>query len=192
MTHIHRDNLLIPNYSYTDVKRISLAKFYSWPRCFCFDMSLADAQTYSSIILFLQQDSLLCLFLSLSGSKTLARHRHGNRESPTRCQGNQGENMNFFLGIFFCSDKVWESFSAMLLRSRCERGCMCVFPVGPFGWKSFWFSWVCKILLKTDRFTWPCPRPQPFPFYLSGTPVSAGLSSVPANHNMVPERGQKG
>lgn len=45
-------------------------------------------------------------------------------------------------------------------------------------------------LLKADGITWPCPRPQPSPFYPSGMPVSASLSSAPATHNMAPERGQ--
>lgn len=46
-------------------------------------------------------------------------------------------------------------------------------------------------LLKADGITWPCPRPQPSPFYPSGMPLSASLSSAPATHNMAPEWGQK-
>lgn len=68
--------------------------------------------------------------------------------------------------------------------------CVCI-PRGPIWLGKLWFSWVCKFI-KTDGFTWPCPRPWPSPFYPSGMPISASLSSAPATHNMAPERGQKG
>ncbi len=89
--------------------------------------------------------------------------------------------------IFFLK---YESFSATLLRSKCERGCTCVFPVVPFGWENSDLAESAN-LLEANRFTWPCPRPQPSPFYPSGRPISANLSSAPATHNMAPER-QKG
>lgn len=79
----------------------------------------------------------------------------------------------------------------MPLRSECERGCMCVSPVVPFGWESSDLAESANVL-KADRFTWPCPRPQLSPFYPSGRPTSASLTSAPATRNMAPERGQKG
>lgn len=109
MTHIYRDNYVIPIYSHADIKH-NVLPMAGW---FCFDMSLADAKT-SSLIISTEGLALVFISVSLSGSKTLARHHHGNRESPTRCQGNQSENMIFF--FFFFSDKVQVSFSAMLLR----------------------------------------------------------------------------
>lgn len=78
----------------------------------------------------------------------------------------------------------------MLLGSECERGCTYVFPVVPFGWESSDLVESAN-LLKTNGFTWPCPRPQPSPFYPSGTPISASPSLAPATHSMAPERGQK-
>ena len=42
-----------------------------------------------------------------------------------------------------------------------------------------------------SQFTWSCPRPQPFPIYPLGTPVSASQSSTQANRNTGPGRGRK-
>lgn len=134
-----------------------------------------------------------CLFLSLSGSKTLALHHHGNRESPTRCQGNQRENMIFFFGC--CCFLFWQSmrklFCSATLLWAWTWVCMC-FPRGPI-----WFEFSPDLaesasLFVTDGFTWPCPRPRPFQFYPWGTPISASLSSAPATRNKAPEGGQKG
>lgn len=74
----------------------------------------------------------------------------------------------------------------MLLRYECERGCACVYsPVVPLDWERSDLAESANSL-KTDRFIWPCPRPEPSPFYPSGKPVSASLSSAPATHNMAP------
>lgn len=75
-----------------------------------------------------------------------------------------------------------------LLKCECERGCSCVFPVVPLACKSSDFAETAKFL-KPDRFTWPCPRPQPSLFYPSGMPISASLSSAPATRSMAPEGG---
>lgn len=154
-------------------------------------MPPADLKTLSLITSFFYRCTRCCLFLSLSGSKTLALHRHGNRESPHVAKGTREKIWFFFwVLLFFFSDKVWESYSAAPLWAW-TWVCMC-FPCGPI-----WFEFSPDLaesasLFATDGFTWPCPRPRPFRFYLSGTPISASLSSAPATRNKAPEGGQKG
>lgn len=73
----------------------------------------------------------------------------------------------------------------MLLCSKCERGCLCVFPVVPFSWGSSHLAEPAHFL-NSARFTWPCPRPQLSLFYPLNMTPAGSQSSAAANHNMAP------
>lgn len=189
ITHIHRQISYSDLFTYQAqcVQMAWVALLWHVPqkqrlhsRWYCFYRTLMFISVFNS--------------LSLSGFKTLACHCHGNRESPTCCQGNRSKNM-----IFFFWQQVWESFPAMLLCSKCERGytsvcvCLCVwlsvFPVVAFGRESSDLAESANLL---QEFTWPCLQPRPCLFCPSGSPVSASRSWAPATHNMAPGKGQWG
>lgn len=93
---------------------------------------------------------------------SLTWHLHGNRESPTSCQGNQSEN------LFLCFLVVW-----------CDPWVgACVVPLV---WESSEPAYVTGLTL-------PYPQPQPSPSYPLGRPASATQFSTPATHNMVPKK----
>lgn len=135
-------------------------------------------------IIFLQMYSLLFISVALwlQNSRSSSPWKQGKPHTLPREPERKYD--------FFFSDKVWESYSAAPLWAW-TWVCMC-FPCGPI-----WFEFSPDLaesasLFATDGFTWPCPRPRPFRFYLSGTPISASLSSAPATRNKAPEGGQKG
>lgn len=82
---------------------------------FCIDACLAEVENITKVFTRVY----FCL-----GYKSLAHHLHGNRESPTRCQGNQ---IHVYIYIIFPLEGMsW--FSAML-RTWVF---VFVFPVVPF------------------------------------------------------------
>lgn len=81
-------------------------------------------------------------------------------KAPHVSKGTRWKICSFFPFLF--SVPVYESFSAMLLCSECVNVGVCI-PGGPtFDWESSDLAEPANVA----QFTWPCPRPQPSPFYL--------------------------
>lgn len=123
----------------------------------------------------------------VSDSGTLARRFHGNRESPTRCHGNNSQYIYDLYFLFFGAAALLCN-AALVCMSMRQCVCVCVYCIPCdticMGKACDWVDFA--IVIKTSQFTWPCPRPQPCPSCPLNRPTSDAPSSTPTTRNKEP------